>query len=220
GIVHLHSIAQCREGVIAALEGLDLPYGCTVHDLYFACPTITLLAPDAMYCGGVTDVATCTRCLDTRPTLRDIDIPSWRARHRELLANSAFLIAPSRWAASMIARYFPGRPAEVIPHGATLASPARVSRESLVPRAVFDLPDDGVPTVALLGAIGPDKGARRVERFVELVRSGGVRVRFVVIGYLDVENGPWQNSDATLTIHGRYEPSELPDLFAHYRVRL
>ncbi len=88
------------------------------------------------------------------------------------------------------------------------------------PRATFDLPDDGVPTVAVLGAIGPDKGARRLERMVERVRRDGVRVRFVLIGYNDAENGPWQSGDATFTIHGRYEPSELPDLFAHYRVKL
>ena len=40
------------------------------------------------------------------------------------------------------------------------------------PRAVA-LPDDGVPTVAVLGAIGPDKGARRLERLVALARARG-----------------------------------------------
>ena len=120
----------------------------------------------------------------------------------------------------MIARYFPGRLAQVIPHGATLASPARTAGDEPKQRAALDLPDDGVPTVAVLGAIGPDKGSRRLERMVERAGSGGVRVRFVVIGYSEVENGPWQKGDATLTIHGRYEPAELPDLLAHYRVKL
>ena len=110
GLVHLHSIAQCRDGLIAALDALDLPYGYTVHDFSFACPTITLLAPDGMFCGGVTDEAVCTRCLDAQPPFRSLDIATWRARHRALLAKSAFLIAPSQWAASMIERYFPGRP--------------------------------------------------------------------------------------------------------------
>src|SRR6185295_8479348 len=77
-----------------------------------------------------------------------------------------------------------------------------------------------VPTVAVLGAVGPDKGARRLERLVDLVRAGGARVRFVLIGYMDVEKGPWQSDDAVLTVHGRYEPRDLPDLLAHYRVRL
>jgi glycosyltransferase involved in cell wall biosynthesis len=82
------------------------------------------------------------------------------------------------------------------------------------------LPDDGAPTVAVLGAVGPDKGARRLERLAAAVRATGVRLRFVLIGYMDVEHGPWQSDDAVLTIHGRYEPRELPDLLARYRVRL
>ena len=82
------------------------------------------------------------------------------------------------------------------------------------------LPDDDVPTVAVLGAIGPDKGARRLERVVALARARGARVRFVVIGYLDVEHGPWQADDAVLTVHGRYEAADLPALLAHYRVAL
>ena len=75
-------------------------------------------------------------------------------------------------------------------------------------------------TIAVLGAVGPDKGARRLERLAALVRSARLPVRFVLIGYMDVENGPWQSDDAVLTVHGRYEPRDLPDLLAHYRVRL
>jgi len=219
GLVHVHSIAQCRDGVIAALEALDVPYGYTVHDFSFACPTITFHAPDGMFCGGVTDEALCTRCLDAQPRFRGVDIAAWRARHRAFLARSAFLIAPSQWAASMLARYFPGRPIEVIAHG-TARAPRESAAHDEPARPAYDIVDNGVPVVAVLGAIGPDKGSRRLERMVERVRSNGSRVRFVLIGYSDAENGPWQNADATFTIHGRYDPHQLPDLFARYRVKL
>ncbi len=172
-----------------------------------------------MYCGAVTDAAACTRCLGARPRFSGIDIAAWRARHRDLLAKSAFLVAPSQWAASMLARYFPERAAEVIPHGVLQPSGAGAGGER-APRAAFDLPDDGTPTVAVLGAIGPDKGARRLERIAALVRTTGTRVRFVLIGYLDVRHGPWQSGDAVLTIHGQYDPHDLPDLLDHYRVKL
>ncbi len=244
-LIHLHSIAQCRDGIIAALEALDLRYGYTVHDFSFACPTITLRTSDGMFCGGVTDVAACTLCLDAQPPFRDIDIGSWRARHRALLAKSAFVVAPSQWAAAMIERYFPGCPVAIIPHGTAAAlplssssrvapaasplssssrvAPAASPLSSSPPAALaapFALPDDGVPSVAVLGAIGPDKGSRRLERMVERVRRDALRVRFVLIGYNDAENGPWQSDDALFTIHGRYEPGELPGLLAHYRVKL
>ncbi len=82
------------------------------------------------------------------------------------------------------------------------------------------VPEDGVPTVAVLGAIGPDKGARRIERMVELVRSLQLRLRFVVIGFLDRMHEPSRSDDAVLTIHGRYAAGELPALLDRYRVRL
>ena len=52
------------------------------------------------------------------------------------------------------------------------------------------------------------------------MRARGAPVRFVVIGYLDVQHDPWQSDDAVLTVHGRYETADLPDLLAHYRVAL
>jgi glycosyltransferase involved in cell wall biosynthesis len=72
----------------------------------------------------------------------------------------------------------------------------------------------------VLGAVGPDKGARRLERLADLVRETGARVRFVLIGYMDVQHGPWQSDDAVLTVHGRYDPRALPALLARYRVSL
>jgi glycosyltransferase involved in cell wall biosynthesis len=73
--------------------------------------------------------------------------------------------------------------------------------------------------VAFLGALGPDKGARRIERLAALSREQGHSVRFVVIGYLETRHEPWQSADARLTVHGRYARKDLPALIAHYRPR-
>ena len=219
-VVHLHNISGCREGLCAALAESGLPYGYTVHDLGLACPTIILLGVDGLYCGGVTDAAACMRCLAAQPAFAGVDIVAWRSRHRDLLAESAFLIAPSQWAAATLQRYFPERAIEVIPHGAPAAS-APMAPDSAPPvRTALALPNDDVPTLAVLGAIGPHKGARRLERMVELVRSRGMRVRFVVIGYLDVQHDPWQSDDALLTVHGPYDSRELGRLLDQYRVGL
>ena len=42
-LIHLHNISGCRDGLVQALAALGIPYGYTVHDLNFACPTITFL---------------------------------------------------------------------------------------------------------------------------------------------------------------------------------
>jgi hypothetical protein len=55
---------------------------------------------------------------------------------------------------------------------------------------------------------------------VQRARARSAQLRFVVIGYLDVQHAPWQSADAMLTVHGRYSVPELPALFRHYRVAL
>jgi GT2 family glycosyltransferase/glycosyltransferase involved in cell wall biosynthesis len=215
-LVHLHNVSGCRHGLLAALPGLGVPYGYTVHDLNFACPTITFLGTDEMYCGAQTDPQVCSRCLAAQPAFAGVDIAVWRAQHRALLAGAAFLIAPSRWAAGMLARYFPGSEIQLIVHGGP--SPASAPAADL--GRGMALPDDGVPTIAVLGAIGPDKGARRLERLVALARACNAPARFVLIGYTDVQYERWQADDARFTVHGRYDVELLPELLAHYRVAL
>jgi GT2 family glycosyltransferase/glycosyltransferase involved in cell wall biosynthesis len=215
-LLHLHNISACRAGILTALADFPVPFGYTVHDLNFACPTITFLGVDGMYCGARTEPAVCTRCLQGQPAFDRVNIAAWRAQHHALLRDAAFVVAPSQWTASTFARYFPDCAATLISHGSPDGAPVR--RPGV--RTTMPLPDDDVPTVAVLGAIGPDKGARRLERLVALARARGARVRFVVIGYLDVEHGPWQADDAALTVHGRYEAADLPALLAHYRVAL
>jgi GT2 family glycosyltransferase/glycosyltransferase involved in cell wall biosynthesis len=215
-LIHLHNISGCREALLAALEEGIVPYGYTVHDLNFACPTITFLGTDQMFCGAITDAAVCARCLAAQPDYAAVDIESWRERHRRLLERAAFVIAPSRWAARMLERYFPGRSVRLIVHGTS--NDFRIDADPSAP--ALTLPDDGAATIALLGAIGPDKGARRIERLVALARQRNLPLRFVLIGYLDVQHTPWQSDDARFSVHGRYDRHALPALLAHYRVRL
>ena len=215
GLVHLHNISGCREGLIEALAHVDVPFGYTLHDLNSACPTITFLDAEGRYCGGVTDPRVCQECVAAQPAFAGIDVTSWREMHAELVERAAFILAPSEWASSMFRRYFRRDYVAVIPHGMT-ASPSTATPGL---RLAALMPEDDMPVVAVLGAIGPDKGARRVEQIVELLRAQQVALRIVVIGYLDVQRGPWQSEDGRLTVHGRYDARDLPALLRHYKAR-
>src|SRR5207253_4539920 len=147
-VVHLHNISGCRDGLLTALKDVGVPYGYTVHDLNFACPTITFLGTNQMFCGAVTDGAICNRCLRSQPAYADVDITQWRERHRALLETASFVIAPSRWAADMLVRYFPSRAVHRIVHGTPQVDDGTSSPST---KATVSLPDDDVPTIALLG---------------------------------------------------------------------
>jgi glycosyltransferase involved in cell wall biosynthesis len=84
----------------------------------------------------------------------------------------------------------------------------------------LNLPHDGIPTVAVIGAIGPDKGSRRLERLVELTRQRGERIRWVVVGYLDRGREQSLSEDAVFAQHGPFDSREVTTLLEHYRVRL
>ena len=214
-LVHLHNISGGRDGVAEALATRAIAYGYTVHDLSFACPTITFLDANYEYCGGVTDPVVCNRCLAAQPPFAETDIVQWRENHGALLRGAAFVIAPSQWAAMTLLRYFPNCAVDVIPHAAAEGA----MRPDSVAKPLA-MPDDDAPVVAVLGAIGPDKGARRLERIVELTRVQGLRLRWVLIGYLDRGREPWQSDDGLFTMHGPYDSRALPSLLDHYRVRV
>ena len=213
-VIHLHNISGNREALQEAMPRLGVPYGYTLHDLSFACPTITLTRADGYFCGGVTDAAACAACL-AEQRHPDADIARWRERHAALLAGAAFVIAPSGFAADLLRRYFPAVAPMVVAHGLPPREPRRTGARQVVLR-----PDDGLATVAVLGAVGPDKGSRRVERLAERAGRTGAGVRFVVVGYTDRHHRAWQDDDARLTVHGRYDPRDLPWLLDHYRARL
>ena len=214
-LVHLHNISGGRDGLAEALATHGIAYGYTVHDLSFACPTITFLNADHAYCGAVVDPGVCNACLAAQPAFADTDIVQWRESHGALLAGAAFVIAPSRWAAATLHRYFPQCAVDVIPH-ATSDGTTRPDAVA-IPQTMVD---DDRPVVAVLGAIGPDKGSRRLERMVELTRERGLPLRWVLIGYLDRGREPWRSDDGIFTMHGPYDSRVLGSLLDHYRVQL
>lgn len=215
GIAHVHSLVGSGDDLIAALACAGVPYCYSAHDMYLPCPTVYLIDSRGDYCGATTDPAACSRCLAAFPQYAGTDVIAWRERHRRFLAGAGAAYAPSRWAAATLAKYFPDIAVAVAsPH----AAPARpVGANEL--RNVFPLPDDGRRSVGVLGAIGPEKGARMVEEMAARIRARGLPLRLVVIGYTDRQSRE-QSPDHVLTVHGPYRRDEIEALLDAYRVGL
>ncbi|MFO1311893.1 MAG: glycosyltransferase [Burkholderiales bacterium] len=209
--IHVHSLVGTGDDFLRMLASTGLPYAYSVHDMYAPCPTVYLIGATGDYCGATTDLAACRACLAGIPALRDVDIAQWRDRYAAFVRGAAVVWAPSRWAGETLRKYYREATVEVRPHPVDLPRMARPDANA------FDLPEDGSRHVAVLGAIGPEKGARNVDALAQEIRARALPLRIVVIGFTDRARR-WQSDDRVLTIHGSYGDDELPALFRRYRI--
>ena len=217
-LCHVHHLSGARDGLLIALAALETPYGLTLHDSYLACPTVTLLDSEGIYCGAISDPDQCQRCLDAQSMYRGIKIVQWREQHRQLVQGAAFLLAPSVSVAETFQRYFSEIPIRIIPHGIDVGALIHDDPDDMC--SALLLPHDRHEVIGILGAIGPVKGARRLEKLVARTKARQLALRWVVIGYTDHQYQPWQDKEKILTIHGSYTPRQLNVLLEHYRIRM
>lgn len=212
GIVHVHSLVGSGDDFIDLLEASGLPYCYTAHDMYLPCPAVYLIDSRGDYCNATTDAPTCRRCL-AGFGMGDVDIERWRERYASFVRGAAVVHAPSQWAGDALRTYYPEMRLRVSPHRPVAPAPGRL-RDELDP---LDLPDDACRNVGILGAIGPEKGARIVDALADVIRARRLPLRLVVIGFTD-RTMRMQSDDRVVTVHGRYRGDEVEALLDHYRI--
>ena len=215
GVVHVHSLVGSGDDLLDALACAGVPYCYSAHDMYLPCPTVYLIDRDGDYCDATTEPEACRRCLARFTEHASVDIAAWRTRHRGFLAGAGKVYAPSRWAAYTLRKYFPEVAVAVAPPHAVRARPLG-AHDAL---NALPLPDDGRRSIGVLGAIGPEKGARVVEAMAARIRERGLPLRIVVIGYTDRANRD-QAPDGVLAIHGPYRRDEVEPLLDAYQISL
>lgn len=215
-LCHVHQLSGCRDGLLAAFAKTTIPYGFSIHDFFLACPSINFLDSEGNYCGAVTDRVQCQTCLNKQVAFAEINIQKWRLTHKAFLSKSAFISAPSLWAKNTFNRYFPESTVEIIPN--VHHSGFSKSLEGGI--RCFLFPRDEIKHIGVIGAIGPVKGARNLEKLVARTRARKLPLRWIVIGYTDRQYEPYQSKDYVLTIHGPYQQDRLIALLEHYTISL
>jgi glycosyltransferase involved in cell wall biosynthesis len=187
GLVHLHASARpARAAARRIASALRVPLLVTLHDVLF-------LRPDAFDSGA--------------PIEPD---PAWLGEVAPVLRSAAAVLAPSEYVATLARRHIAGLEVEVVPNGsAPAAAPERTPRA----RAMFlrERPDH---VAAVVGAIGPHKGADLIEQLATALEGTGIAL--VVIGYLDRQLHPGWRVPGRLFVHGAFADAELPGLLRAY----
>ena len=226
GLVHVHSLVGSGDDLLHALRTAGVAYAYTAHDMYAPCPSIYLIDGGGRYCEATTDLDACRACLAGMPALGDVDIAAWRARYAGFMAGARCVVAPSKWAAETIRAYYPQAPVRVLPHGPGPAAdaPAGVALAADAPAttteddlAILSIAHDDHRHVGVLGAVGPEKGARRIDAMAARIRERNLPLRLVVIGYTDRECR-FQSEDRVLNVHGSYERADVERLCDAYRI--
>lgn len=201
--VHVHHLPQGLPG----LERLRVPYGVTVHDFHPVCPRNHLVPPDDVYCGAPEDVALCRRCLAAEPR-RKVDPMHWRARHGALLRGARFVAVPSRYTGDVLARHWPDLPFVHVPHP--------YHPQGCVGEAPLCAGPDGRYPVAVVGALGREKGGEMLERLAARAEARGLPLRFVMLGDTHRLGGPQSLYGGHLFVNGSYRLEALPGLLREH----
>ena len=169
----LHHLLGHDASVTALLTHFGVPYEVWVHDWSWLCPRLSFVTPEARFCGEP-PVAACIACAARgEPPAMGLAASTLRQRSAALFGSARAVITATRDGARRIARHFPGVAASVrpwqAPPGTSFNEDRRRDRRSL--------------TVAVVGAIGVEKGYGVL---LECARDAAARrlpLRFAVIGY-------------------------------------
>lgn len=206
--VHFHHALGLPAAIWDLPAMLDVPYDVTVHDFYLACPRITMIDESGQYCGQP-DGAACERCVATgklehgvADRLEEIGgtVAAWREFHTERLSRARSVVAPSRDTVTRLNRYIPVR-VEALPHAEEPYANVPAVSQSGTPH-----------TVAVIGAIGPHKGAELLLSTARHALRLGLPLRFVVVGYTNCDDAFIGLPNVEIT--GRYTKQDLPALLA------
>ena len=207
-ILHVHHVSGDRRRLLRALRWTSVPFLVTVHDFYWVCPRVHLVQPGESYCGAPS-VAACRQCLSLCPQL-PIRPDSWRTSNGRVLRRAHAVVCPTRAVADTMRAHFPGLKLKTLPHD---QPPGLVAEAPPEPPAL----DTRKPlVVAVIGALGAEKGGWRVERLAARCRELELPIRWLVVGDTICRGGPQTLIDGWLHVTGSYRREDLPGILARH----
>jgi glycosyltransferase involved in cell wall biosynthesis len=152
---------------------LGVPADWWVHDHAWLCPRVTLTAGDGRYCGEPPPNV-CKSCIAEWGRLDEetIDPAALRTRSAENFGQARRLLVPSADVAARLRRHIPSARPEIRPW----AAETPFARTRLEPR-------DGPHRIAVVGAIGVQKGFDIILSCAIDAASRNLNLFFTIIGY-------------------------------------
>ncbi len=169
----LHHLLGHDHSVMRLLATLGIPYDVWVHDYGWFCARLSFVTGEGRFCGEA-DTRQCNTCLAEWG--RGIDDPvspaSLRRRSAADFRRAASVIVPSQDVARRVARHVPG----LVPVVRAWEADPPFAPPAPAPRT-------GLLRIAVVGAIGLEKGAHILLACARDAADRGLDLFFTVIGY-------------------------------------
>ena len=196
----LHHFLGHDSRAIEAVLSLGAPYDAFIHDYSWVCPRLSLLGGEGKFCHEP-DLATCEACACTHGTslAEPASVAALRSRSEIWLRSARAIIAPTADTAARLCRYFPELQPRVEPWEGKIIPAAPPLAASSPP-----------VRVAILGAIGTQKGYEVLLACAQDAMRRALPIEFTVIGFTEDDDALFATGKVFVT--GVYEESEIDDL--------
>ena len=209
-LVHIHHTKGLSLEMYYQASDRQIPIVTTLHDYYYACPSIKLLDSANSLCIGKESRSKCTECMNAQKGYsKQIDsISVWREESRTVFQLVDQFISPTDSGKKVICQYFPEieHRVTVIEHGNVELLPCHVQHHML----------SAEMNIAFIGGLSPEKGC---DLATEMIKNGPDNINWYVfgmMGYNSLNLLEKENYKKT----GPYRREELPELFEKHRIDL
>ncbi len=205
--IELHHFLGLHPKALEIPERLAAPYEIVIHDYSWICPRVTLLDGRIQYCGMPRDIAVCERCIaiDGSSLDEDISVAALRRRSQELFSKARRVTAGCSDVTTRFREFIPKAAYRVVPWEPTdMAPPTAPVR-----------PVEGRVRIAVIGAIGDQKGYRLLLNCARDAALRDLPIEFVVIGFTEDDLPLFRTGRVFVT--GRYNDAEAIDLIRSQR---
>ena len=187
----------------------EIPYTFFGHDFSAVCPRYQLLNSDFEYCGAETNLDKCRECLKSgvEHIQTKIDITEWRKDFQKFLNGAKEVIVPSSNTQEIFNKYY-SVPITIHEHEIS---------EYITHTFKADFATNEILTVAVVGAIGDEKGAKIIYKLADELEKNSLPIKLLVIGITNLHNDYYKSPKGKFEITGRYNNKEISNLLAEYK---
>ncbi len=198
--IELHHFLHVPDVVIEGVIALGIDYRVYLHDYSWVCPRLMLLGGDGSYCGEP-EISVCESCIVTHGSAfpKSLSVAGLRNRSTRILDGAEAIFCATDDVRKRFRRYFPLPAISIVPW------------QSLAPPLNRPLPAARERVrVAVIGAIGVQKGHRIVVDCARQAAELNLPVEFVLIGYSSNDSALLETGRVFIT--GPYQDNEVPAL--------